>query len=138
MSEVPQPTAADQIADTATLLRRFMYQHVTDDGLGGLRIQSDAFLPQSGEDDISVYVEEVLESLGLTMEATLDGHEGFGLTAFPVSLARAAGLEVRMAPDPTDGLRGQAHASVQGRLRSRSPRKALSRGSEVRVWPAHP
>ena len=134
----PPSLAADAIAGTATLLRRFMYLHVKDEGAAGFRVQSDAFLPQSGEDNISVYVQEVLEGVGLTMEAALEGHDGFGLAALPVSLARSAGLEVTMAPDPADGPRGLAHAVITGDLRSRSHRRVLSKGCEVRVWPAHP
>ncbi len=133
-----EPAAEGGVADTAILLRRFAFRHVTDDGEGGLILQSDAFVPQAGEQDISVYVEDILVGLGQDADAALEGHQGFGLASFPASLAREAGFDVALDPDPSDGLRGQAHAIITGNFRPRSPRRLLAKGADIRVLPADP
>jgi hypothetical protein len=73
----------------------------------------------------------------LDTDAVLVDHEHFGLVAFPAAEARNAGLTVTWAPDPDDGLRGQAHANVTGTL-SPAIRRRLRDAAEIRRLPADP
>ena len=137
MAGIPPEPPPDRVGTAATLLRRIPHLHVKNVGDGSPRLTSQAFDPPHGGDSISVYVEETLRDLGLDMDAVLVGHGRFGLMAFPAAEARDAGLTVVWAPDPDDGLRGQAHANVTGTF-SQSVRKRLRDAAEIRRLPVQP
>jgi len=136
MNDAPVPPLVP--GGETTLLRRIRHEEVVDDGQGGLRISSQAFDPRPGDEGVlSVYVEEVLESMGLGATDVLVGHNKFGLIAVATSFVRGRGLTVILRPDGSDGLRGEAHAEVSGNL-NHTTRTHLARASDVREWPADP
>ncbi|MGO9179751.1 MAG: hypothetical protein ACLQHS_10900 [Candidatus Limnocylindrales bacterium] len=109
-----------------------------DDGAGGFRVSSQALRPRPIDaGGLSVYVEELLIVLGLSMFSALEGHSEFGLVALSAEVVRDEGLKIELRPDPHDGPRGNAHAVIYGDL-SHGVRKRLADLAEIRVLPADP
>jgi hypothetical protein len=103
-------------------------------GETGSRVSSGAYKTRDPDEGLSVYIEAELEARGLTALDALSGLEGqFYLVAIPASLVRSLGNGVVREPDPTDGLRGEAHAVITGRRRDKVL-TALASGSEHVVW----
>jgi len=132
------PPDDPSILDEWTLLRRISYRWVVGDAVGR-RVSSQAFQEIEDENGVvamSVHVEERLAQDGLAADAVVEGLDGYGFVAFRVSLARGLGLKVVWAPLTNDGLRGNAHAHVFGKLRKVKGKLAVE--CVCRLWPSPP
>jgi hypothetical protein len=119
---------------TPRLLRRVSKTIGVYRGEEGSRVASGAYKTRDPDEGLSVYIESELVARGLKPEDVLAGLEGhFYLVAIPASLVRSLGNGVIRDPDPTDGLRGEAHAVITGRRRDKVLTK-LAAGSEHVVW----
>ena len=116
------------VPDEAVLLRRIPPDWVTSDGAGGLRPSSQSF----DDDQMSVYVEDLLGANGHGIPDVLAGHLGFHVVSFSAGFARALGLQVELDPVAGDPI-GYAHAVVLGR-KTRSIGRRLADESVRRVW----
>jgi hypothetical protein len=128
------PPDDDSIPDDARLLRRVSKTIGVFRGEDGSRVASGAYKTRDPNEGLSVYIESELVARGLTPQDALAGFEGqFYLVAIPASLVRSLGNGIVHDPDPTDGLRGEAHAIITGRRRDKVL-TALASGSEHIVW----
>lgn len=106
--------------------------HMTADQ--GRRPNTDSFCDDA-DAHMSVYVETRLVAMGLTATAVLDGHDGYGLVAFPVGLVRAFGWDAVLGGADSSDPFANAHAEVIGDKRARGPRLRLARESTLVHWP---
>jgi hypothetical protein len=128
------PPDDHSIPGDARLLRRVSQTIGVYRGEGGSRVASGAYKTRPPDEGLSVYIESELVARGLTPQDALAGLEGqFYLVAIPASLVRSLGNGIVRDPDPTDGLRGEAHALITGR-RPDKVLTALASGSEHVVW----
>lgn len=106
--------------------------YVNEDGT--TRPFSGAF--KKGQDEaLSVYIEPMLVERGLTYANALDGHEDrFLLVAVTAGFIRELGLGIVPDPDDDDGLRGQAHGGITGKL-NEAARDAMAKNCEHLIWP---
>jgi hypothetical protein len=106
--------------------------YVHEDGTS--RPFSGAF--KKGRDEaLSVYIEPLLVERGLSYANALDGHaDRFLLVALTAGFIRELGLGIVRDPDPDDGLRGQAHGVITGKL-NEAARDAMARNCEQLIWP---
>lgn len=97
-----------------------------DENVGDKRPSTAAFEDDPDGDHMSSYL---ADECG-TPEKALEGHEGFGLVAFKVDLAREKGMKIvrRDAPGP------KGHVLVVGN-KTGGVRKALKKGS---IWVKRP
>jgi hypothetical protein len=89
----------DIISEDAVLLRRIKADWAYRDEHGQLKVKSMAFQDRRESGALSVARSDVLEAEGKPLSAALEGWEGYGLVAIPLSVFKNLGLEVK--PDPT-------------------------------------
>jgi hypothetical protein len=91
---------------------------VYNEGRGGWWPSSAAFVPSTGDQELSVYLESEVAALNLPIHSVAEGHEGYAVLSFPAALARS--LERGVVRDPTiESPRplacDPAHALITGR-----------------------
>ncbi len=108
------PPDDPDIPDDAVLLRRiFPGFYVEQDGV--VRLSSQAFDDPRDGSSMSVWVLARLLVAGISTSHVLAGFDGHGLVALHAGQVRGLGFGITWVPDPTDGLRGHAHAEVHCR-----------------------
>ncbi len=118
------------IPDDAVLWRRVPPNfYVPDERLGRSRPSSMAFENSRDGSPMSV----VLASEARSVEAVLQGHEGYGLVAITAGLARACGQVVTRDPLPEE----PAHALVAG-AKTSAVKKRFAREARTIVEPSAP
>lgn len=129
----PEPNPDDEtILDDARLLRRVPRGWVYRLADGGSRPFSGSFKAKPGQ--LSVLAEPLLHERDLTYHNALDGlADRFLLVAVTAGQVRDLGLGIIRDPQADDGLRGEAHALVTGRL-SDEARDVLASACEKLVW----
>jgi hypothetical protein len=136
LPEEPTEKAPDDgsISDDARLLRRIPTNNVYVRPDGTTRPSSGSF--KKGRDEaLSVYIEPMLVERGLTYANALDGHgDRFLLVAVTAGFIRGLGLGIVADRDDDDGLRGQAHGGITGKL-SETARDAMAETCEHLIWP---
>lgn len=121
----------ETIADSDPIWRRIPPRHfVFDENKGMMRPSSAAFEDHPDGSPMSVVLGKMASEAGRTPETVLEGHEGYGLVAFPASVARAKGQKIVkkwLQEEP-------AHAEVFGK-KTKGVRKAIAKASDWIIEP---
>jgi hypothetical protein len=121
----PSGQTEERIPENAVLLRRIKADWARRDEHGQLKVKSIAFQDRKESGALSVARSDVLEAEGKPLSAALEGWEGYGLVAIPLTVLEELGLEVK--PDPTRD--DSSHTLVLGN-KTGSIKKRLVEASE--------